>query len=196
MGLVVIDLSMSLDGYITGPNDNPENGLGDGGDRLHEWYLSNDYGGSRTDADKVLIENTEKALGALIIGRRTYDNSLKYWGPKSGPHGDTPTIVVSHSVHEEGLGDGSPFTFTDNIQTAYDLAQKAAGEKDVRIMGANVAQQYLKAGLVDEITVHLVPAFTGGGQALFANLGADVKIWQTQVISSQGVTHLTYRPVR
>jgi len=190
VGRVVIDISVSLDGYVTGPNDNPEEGLGTGGDVLHDWYLHS------TDEDTRLIDESEKNLGALICGRRTYDNSLKYWG-NGGPHGKTPVFVVSHSVHEEGLAEGKPFTFVDNIQSAYDLATKTAGDKDVRVMGgADIPQQFLKAGLVDEVTIHVVPAFTGGGQRLFDNLGPDVKLEQAAVVSSPAVTHLSFRVVR
>ena len=190
VGRVVIDISVSLDGYVTGPNDNPDDGLGAGGDRLHDWYLES------TEEDTRLIDESEKDLGALICGRRTYDNSLKYWG-SGGPHGSTPVFVVSHSVHEPGLADGKPFTFVDNIQSAYDLAKKTAGDRDVRVMGgADIPQQFLKAGLIDEVTIHLVPAFTGGGQRLFDNLGPDVKLEQAAVVGSPAVTHLTFRPVR
>jgi dihydrofolate reductase len=193
VGKVAIDISMSLDGYISGPNDRPDEGLGDGGGRLHDWG----YDGVVSDIDLAVLHNALDAVGALICGRRTYDNSMSNWGLGEGPHGDTPVFVVSHGVHEEGLGEGSPFTFVDDIEIALDLAKKSAGDKDVRVMGgANVPQQYLRAGLVDEVTIHLVPAFLGGGQRLFDTLDPDVELQQTSVVSSPAMTHLSYRVVR
>lgn len=190
MGKVAIDISMSLDGYVSGPNDRPDEGLGDKGDLLHDWYLD------RTDDDSALIENEENTLAVLVCGRRTYDNSLKYWGGK-GPHGDMPTFVVSHGVHEEGLAEGKPFTFVNSIESAHDQAKKVAGDQDVRVMGgADVPQQFLKAGLVDELTIHLVPVLLGGGQRLLDNLGPDVELQLIEVIESPKVTHLRYRVVR
>jgi dihydrofolate reductase len=191
MGKVLIDMSMSLDGYATGPNDRPEEGLGDGGMRLHDWGWSN-----VTEADTNLQNEALSAVGAIICGRRTYDNSVKYWGLKKGPHGDTPVFVVSHGVHEEGLGEGSPITFVNGIEKALELAQKAAGDKDIRLMGANVPQQFLKAGLVDEVFIHLVPVMMGGGQKMFDNLGPDVELRPIEVVDSPNVTHLRWRVVR
>lgn len=188
MGKVVIDISMSLDGYISGPNDNPDDGLGVNGDRLHDWYLD------ATDADRALIKKDEGNIGAVICGRRTYDNSLKYWTPGQGPHGLTPCVVVSHTVPEPPPGDDSPFTFVDDLEHARDLAVKAAGEKDVRVMGgADVPRQFLLAGLVEEMTLHLVPTLLGGGQRLVDNLGPDVRLELVETVASPKVTHLRYR---
>ncbi|TDV41053.1 dihydrofolate reductase family protein [Actinophytocola oryzae] len=193
MGKVVIDISVSLDGYISGPNDRPDEGLGDGGDRLHNWV----WNGEIAESDSTLMTESLAAVGALVCGRRTYDNSKPYWGVGKGPHGDVPVFVVSHGVDEDGVGDHTPFTWVGDIQTAYEQAVKAAGERDVRVMGgASVPQQFLAAGLVDEVTIHLVPAFLGGGQRLFDNLGPDVVLEQTAVVSSPALTHLTYRTVR
>jgi dihydrofolate reductase len=186
MGKVVIDISMSLDGCIVGPNDTPDEGLGDAGDRLHDWYLD------PTEADRTLIKDGESALGALVFGRRTYDNSQKYWGG-GGPHGDMPCVVVSHGV-PEGLGEGTPFTFVDNIEGACDVAKRIAGDKDVRVMGgANVPQQFLRAGLVDELVLHVVPVLLGPGRKLLDNLGPDIDLKPIEVIDSPNVTHLRYR---
>lgn len=194
MGKVVIDISVSLDGFISGPNDRPDEGLGDGGTRLHDWAWGDD--GAAT-ADHALMESSIAAVGALICGRRTYDNSKNYWGPKRGPHGDKPTFVVSHGVDEEGLGDESPLTFVDNIEKALELAKKAAGDKDVRVMGgANVPQQFLEARLVEEVSIHLVPVLLGGGQKLFDNLSPDIELRLIEVVESPRVTHIRYQVVR
>lgn len=190
MGKVIIDISVSLDGFISGPNDRPDEGLGDGGMRLHDWAWGDD--GAAT-ADRALMENSIAAVGALICGRRTYDNSKNYWGVKQGPHGDKPTFVVSHGVDEEGLGDGSPLTFVDSIEKALELAKKASGDKDVRVMGgANIPQQFLEARLVEEVSIHLVPVLLGGGQKLFDNLSPDIELRLIEVVESPRVTHIRY----
>ncbi len=187
MGKVVIDISMSLDGCIVGPNDTPDEGLGVAGERLHDWYLD------PTDADRALIKDGEDSLGALIFGRRTYDNSQKYWDG-GGPHGDMPCFVVSHGVPDEGVGEGTPFTFVDSVESACELAKKVAGDKDARVMGgADIPQQCLKAGLVDELVLHVVPVLLGPGRKLLDNLGPDIDLTPIEVIDSPKVTHLRYR---
>ena len=142
MGNVVIDMSMSLDGYIAAPNDTPEQGLGEDGMRLHNWAFDDPSVFERVYGD--LTENT----GAVIMGRRTYDNSIENWGGK-GPLDDVPCFVVTHRPIE---GADPIFTVVpDGIESALAKAQEAAGEKRIGIMGANLDQQFLAAGLVDEI---------------------------------------------
>jgi dihydrofolate reductase len=194
MGKVVIDITMSLDGFIAAPGDTPEVPLGEGGLRLHAWLMDD-----RTEVESRLMESAHDTLGVVICGRRTYDNSQPWWGPGQGPAGKTPVVVVSHGVPQDGLGDGSPFTFvTDGIESALKQAQEVAGDKDVCVMGgANLAQQYLKAGLVDEVSIHLVPVLLGGGRRLFDNLGTDhIELKPIEVIGSTTTTHLRYHVVR
>ena len=187
MGSVVIDMSMSLDGYIAAPNDNPEQGLGEDGMRLHNWAFDDP-----SVFERFLGEVTE-GTGAVIMGRRSYDNSIDNWGGK-GPLGDVPCFVVTHNP----ITDADPvFTFvTDGIESALAKAREAAGEKRIGVMGANVDQQFLAAGLVDEVRIHLVDVLLGGGRRLFDQLPQRVELEQTGLSQTGGVTHLEYRVVR
>src|SRR5215211_4210355 len=162
MGRVIYDVSMSLDGFISGANVRPEAGLGDGGERLHDWAFN-----SPDPRNRELLAKGA-SLGAIISGRHNYDLAVPYW-QADGPTGDArvPTVVVSHSVPKD-IPDGGVYRFADSIKAALEKAQKAAGDKDVAIMGgANIAAQFLKLGLVDEISIHLVPVLFGSGIRLF-----------------------------
>jgi dihydrofolate reductase len=186
MGNVVIDMSMSLDGYIAAPNDNPEQGLGEDGMRLHNWAFDDPSVFERVYGN--LVEET----GAVIMGRRSYDNSIREWGGK-GPLGDVPCFVVTHRP----LADVDPvFTVTDGVESALAKAQGAAGDKRIGLMGANLDQQFLAAGLVDEIRIHLINVLLGGGRRLFERLPQRVELDKTNVTETEGVTHITYRVVR
>jgi dihydrofolate reductase len=183
MGNVVIDMSMSLDGFIAAPNDNPEQGLGEDGMRLHNWAFDDPSVFERVFGD--LTENT----GAVIMGRRSYDNSIEAWGGK-GPLGEVPCFVVTHRP----LASQDPvFTVTDGIETALAKAREAAGDKRIGLMGANIDQQFLAAGLVDEIRIHLVDVLLGGGRRLFDELPQRMELEQTGLSQTDGVTHLEYR---
>jgi dihydrofolate reductase len=187
MGNVVIDMSMSLDGYIAAPNDNPEQGLGEDGMRLHNWAFDDPSVFERVFGN--LIEET----GAVIMGRRSYDNSIEAWGGK-GPLGEVPCFVVTHRP----LADANPiFTVvTDGIESALAKAQKVAGDKRIGLMGADLDQQFLAAGLVDEIRIHLVDVLLGGGRRLFDELPQRIELEQTGRSETDGVTHLEYRVLR
>jgi dihydrofolate reductase len=187
MGSVVIDKSMSLDGYIAAPNDTPEQGLGEDGMRLHNWAFDDPSVFERLFGD--LTENT----GAVIMGRRSYDNSIEAWGGK-GPIGDVPCFVVTHRPIE----DADPiFTVVpDGIESALVKAEEAAGEKRIGLMGADIDQQFLAAGLVDEIRIHLVDVLLGGGRRLFDQLPQRIELEQTSISQTDGVTHLEYRVLR
>jgi dihydrofolate reductase len=187
MGSVVIDMSMSLDGYIAAPNDNPEQGLGEDGMRLHSWAFNDP-----SVAERV-FGNVVEETGAVIMGRRTYDNSIKAWGG-TGPLGEVPCFVVTH---DPPAGSDPVFTFvTDGIEPALARAQQAAAGKRIGLMGANIDQQYLAAGLVDEIRIHLVNVLLGGGRRLFDTLPERIELEQTGLSQTDGVTHLEYRVVR
>jgi dihydrofolate reductase len=188
MGNVVIDMSMSLDGYIAAPNDNPEQGLGEDGMRLHNWAFDDPSVFERVYGN--LVEET----GAVIMGRRSFDNSIDAWRGK-GPLGDVPCFVVTH---RPAVADVDPvFTFvTDGIESALAKAKEAAGEKRIGLMGANIDQQFLAAGLVDEIRIHVVDVLLGGGRRLFDQLPQRIELEQTGVSQTDGVTHLEYRVVR
>ena len=187
MGTVVIDMSMSLDGYIAAPNDTPEQGLGEDGMRLHNWAFDDPAVFEKVFGN--LIEET----GAVIMGRRSYDNSIEAWGGK-GPIGEAPCFVVTH----RSFTPPSPiFTVvTDGIESALAQAREAAGDKRIGLMGADIDQQYLAAGLVDEIRIHLIDVLLGGGRRLFDQLPQRVELEQTGVSEAGGVTHVEYRVVR
>ena len=192
MSKLIFDISMSLDGFITAANVRPEAGLGDGGERLHEWAFN-----SADQRNRELLAKGA-SLGAIIAGRNTYDLSIPWWGA-DGPTGPArvPLFVVTH--HEpQDIPDNGVYTFVDNIEAALEGAKKVSGNKDVAIMGgADVAQQFIKAGLVDEISIHLVPVLFGGGIRLFDHLGREhIQLETTEVIPTAEATHLRYRIVK
>ena len=199
---VVVDLSMSLDGFITGPNDGPDNGLGDGGERLHDWLFSGATayrrGGSvfQPSSPQVLDE-AFNTTGAMLMGRRWFDIGEPLWG--DNPPFQVPVFIVTHRPRAQvaKLG-GTSYTFvSDGLESALRQARAAAGDKNVGVGGANIAQQLLKAGLLDEIQVHLVPLLLGKGRRLFEQFGPEpVELEITRVIESLGVTHLRYRVVK
>jgi dihydrofolate reductase len=184
MGKVVIEMSMSLDGYIAGPDDNPDLGMGKDGERLHSWMFDDPSVYERSYATAV------KETGAVILGRRMYDNSIEPWERK-GPLGDIPCFVVTH----RSFTPAHPVytVVTDGIESALAKAQDVAGDKDVKLMGANLDQAFLAAGLVDELRIHLVNVLLGGGRRLFERLPEGIDLEQTSVSESDGVTHITYR---
>ena len=187
MGNVVIDMSMSLDGYIAAPNDTPEQGLGEDGMRLHNWAFDD------PSVFEEVYGNLIEESGAVIMGRRSYDNSIEAWGGK-GPLGEVPCFVVTH---RPVTGTDPLFSFvTDGIETALAQARDAAGEKRIGLMGADIDQQFLAAGLVDEIRIHLVDVLLGGGRRLFDTLPQRVELEQTGVGQAGGIAHIEYRVVR
>ena len=193
MGKVTFDISMSLDGFITASNRRPEQPMGVGGERLHEWAF-----GGEDKRDREVLEKGISRTGAVIAGRRTYDDSIPWWGP-DGPTGSVrlPLFVVSHSVPND-VPEGSVYTFVEGIEPALARAQAAAGGKNVNIMGgADIAQQYLRAGLVDEISIHLVPVVFGSGLRLFEQLGNEhIQLETIEVIHTAAATHLRYRVLK
>ena len=203
MGEVRFDITMSLDGFIAGPNDGPDQGLGEGGEQLHQWVYDltswrqpHGLAGGETNQDSKILEQAIKATGAVIGGRRMFDNA-KGWGEEPPFH--VPVFVVTHEAREDLVKSDTTFTFvSDGIESALAQAGAAAGNKDVSIGGgADIAQQYLKAGLVDEIQIHVAPLLLGGGIRLFDQLGdAQIKLEKTRVIDSPAVTHLRFRVVR
>jgi dihydrofolate reductase len=191
MGKVVYEVSMSLDGFITGINPRPEAGLGDGGERLHEWAFN-----SADPRNRAIVEAVA-STGATIVGRTTYDLSIPYWGA-DGPVGPArvPTIVVSHSVPND-IPEGSVYTFVNGIEAALETAKKRAGDQEVSLAGATVAQQFLKLGLIDEIVIHQVPVIFGSGIRLFEGLSSEhIELEPIEVIETPEVIHLRFRVVK
>jgi dihydrofolate reductase len=191
MGKVIYEVSMSLDGFITGANVRPEAGLGDGGERLHEWAFN-----SADPRNREIVAGWA-STGATIVGRTTYDLSIPYWGA-DGPVGAArvPTVVVSHSVPQD-IPDGGVYSFVNGVEAALEKAKKLAGDKDVSMAGANIAQQFIKLGLIDEISIHLVPVLFGSGTPLFGNLDSEhISLETIEVIETAEVIHLRFRVVK
>jgi dihydrofolate reductase len=204
MSKVTSGLTMSLDGFIAGPNDGPEHPLGENGMRLFAWYESGDTeyavpsGGMTFKVSPQSAEMLNEAfssIGAIVTGRRTFDIT-NGWG---GRHPlDVPIVVLTHSVPEGWDYEGSPFTFvTDGVESAVEQARELAGEKDVAVGAASLVQQCLQAGLLDEVHVDIVPVLLGGGVRMFDNLGPEhIELERTEIIEAPDVTHITFRVVR
>lgn len=192
MGKVIIDITMSLDGFVTGPNDGPGNGLGDGGMVLHEWVFN------PTEEDSQLLsEEAMQNLGSCVLGRRTFDIAEGAWGDNP-PFGPSQVFVLTHRAHETLQRGLTTFIFVpDGMESALQQAQAAAAGKDVMLMGADVSQQYLKAGLVDEMQIHVANTLLGAGRPLFANIGDQpIKLERIGAIPTPNATHLRYRVVK
>jgi dihydrofolate reductase len=205
MSKLTATMSMSLDGFIAGPNDSVEQGLGENGERLHEWLADlasfhEHHGGTggEHNPDSDLLEAVFQQTGAVVMGRRLFDLAVDAWGPN--PPFRVPVFVVTHRGREPLAREGgTTFYFvTDGIESALRQATAAAGDKNVAVGGgANIIQQYLRAGLLDEIQVELVPLLLGAGKRLFDQLGPEpIDLEITRVIPSRRVTHLLYRVVK
>ena len=202
MGKVVFHNSISLDGFVAGPNDSPDNPLGDGGEALFAWYFNGDTevevsGAPPMKMSKKSAEVFQQGIsniGAMICGRRMFDIARAWGGNPPG----RPCFVVTHNPPQEWLMDESPFIFvTDGVESAVRQAKQAAGDNDIALSSASIAQQAIKAGLLDQIALALMPILLGGGVRLFDNLGATpIELETTSVIDAPGVTHLGYRVVR
>jgi dihydrofolate reductase len=204
MGKVTCGFSMSLDGFVAGPNDTPELPLGEGGDRLFKWYFSGNTEGELPMGEGVLKMSRESAemvkeasqqAGVLVTARRTFDIA-NAWG---GRHPmDVPIVVLTHHVPQEWVKEGSVFTFvTDGVESAIAAAQRIAGDKDVVVGAPSVVQQCLEEGLLDEIHIDLVPVLLFYGVRLFDKLGIKpVDLELVEGNGGPGVIHLTYRVVK
>jgi len=218
MGKLRFDISMSLDGFIAGPNMTPGKGLGENGDLLHQWVFRlaswraphGESGGETDDVDEQVFKESTQDVGAIVMGRHMFGGgegpwgSDEAWGDWEGWWGDeppfhNPVFVLTHHPREQLVKGATTFTFvTGGVESALEQAQAAADGRDVSIGGgANVVQQYLAAGLVDEFQVHVAPVLLGEGVRLFEGLGPDdVKLECTRAIHSPAVTHLKYRVVK
>ncbi len=212
MSKVRFDISVSLDGYVAGPNQSTTDPLGEGGERLHEWVVGLDafrkmhgMDGGEVNASTAVVEESVAVSGAEIMGRNKFGGGPGPWSeddPWNGWWGEDPpfhkpVFVLTHHAREPLELSDTTFTFvTDGITSALEQARAAAGGKDVTIGGgADVIQQYLAAGLVDELELHIVPLILGGGARLLDNVGANLWLDQLRVIEAPGVTHVKYRVV-
>jgi dihydrofolate reductase len=190
MTRVICDMSMSLDGYVTGPNDSRENPFGDGVETLHDWIFD-----AATDEDRAILQETLDSVGAIVMGRKSFDKNEGDggWGD-SDRMGDIPCFVVTH--HEPTRTHPAIYTFiTDGVASAIERAKRAAGDK-VHLHGATVMQQGLPLGLVDEIRVHVIAVLLGEGTPLFSTLDCAISLERTQVVATPAATHLGFRVVR
>jgi dihydrofolate reductase len=213
MGRLTLDISMSLDGFIAGPDPRPDAPLGTGGERLHEWALvleswraRHGLAGGETNADSDVVEESLRSTGATVMGRRMFSGGHGPWedDPNAGgwwgedPPFHHPVFVLTHHAREPvAMQGGTTFTFvTDGSESALEQARAVAGDRNVAVGGgADVAQQYLRAGLLDELQVHVVPVLLGDGVRLFDRHmdGAPAGLRCTRVIASPtGVAHLRY----
>ena len=186
MGNVVYDITMSLDGFVAGPDDSAPHPLGIGGEALHDWLST-----GRTPEDTAVLEEL-LASGAVLTGRRTYDFSEGEGGWGDGPLGTTPVVVLTHRPVDRA---GAHFTFVGGVVAdAVAKAKELAGDRDVYVMSADVARQVLTAGLLDRIRLHVVPILLGSGVRLFDDKAlAGVRLTTERVVRTNCATHLWYR---
>jgi dihydrofolate reductase len=202
-GKAKVDISVSLDGYVAGPDDSHERPLGRGGEALHGWLIAtrgwrerHGYEGGTEGADSEMMAAAFAGLRAIVMGRRMFDLGEPYWG--EDPPFRVPVFVVTHEPREALVRGATTFAFvTGGPEGALDLAREAAGDGDVSIAGgADVIRQLLQAGAIDELTLHVVPVLLGGGASLFAGLDPErVRFEQGRVLEGDGVTHLLLRTV-
>jgi dihydrofolate reductase len=211
MGKVVLDISMSLDGLVAGPNPTLEQPLGQGGERLHEWAFGlaswrerHGLSGGDSNPSSAVVEEGLASTGAVVMGRRMFNggegpweddpNADGWWG--DDPPFRVPVFVLTHHPREPlPKKGGTTFTFvTDGVESAVEQAQAAAGDKDVAVGGgASVAQQILGAGLLHEIQINLASVLLGTGTRLLENIPTDIQLERTRVVDAPMVTHLRYR---
>jgi dihydrofolate reductase len=201
MSATVLYMSMSLDGFITGPNVSPENGLGDGGERLHEWVFPGAEGGD-FDAAVARLTGVNRQLydefmstGAVVAGRGTFEPA----GGWNGDHHDgVPIFILSRNLPPDWVRDWPNVTYSSDLAAIMRDAKAAAGDKNVLVHGAGIATRAIPAGLLDELQIHLVPVLFGGGRPLFEHLGLTQR--ELERISVRegegGMTHLHYRIIR
>lgn len=194
MGTVVFDITASLDGFVAGPNDSPDLPMGEGGIRLFDWYFSSPATPrSGESIDPKIMEQAAQTVGAIVSGRRTYDNAHG-WNGEHPLH--VPVFVVTHHT-PEAVGKFNGAFITDGLESAIKQAQAAAGDKAVALNSPNIAQQCLKAGFLDELSLHIVPVLLGGGVRLFDHLGTDhIELECTQAVNTEKVIHMTFRVVK
>jgi dihydrofolate reductase len=211
--MLKMNMTMSLDGYVAGPNQSRETPLGEGGEELHNWVVGlrsfhemSGMEGGETGVDDDVEREDFANIGATIMGRNMFGPIRGPWGEEDwrGWWGDDPpyhhpVFVLTHHAREPlVMQGGTTFYFvTDGIESALRRAQEAAGDTDVELAGgASVVQQYLRAGLLEQFDLHIVPMLLGSGERLLDNLDSGVKLEQVRAISGSGVTHIKYRAIR
>jgi dihydrofolate reductase len=195
MTKVIAGITTSVDGYITGPDDGPAKGLGEGGERLHYWVFGGPWSyaeeprGEATGEDAAWLSDAISRTGATVAGRRTYE-AARHWGDKNPS--EFPLFIVTHRPEEQPPG--GEFVFVDGVEAAVERAREAAGEKDVNVMGgADTIRQALEAGLVDELTIIVAPVILGGGKRLFEGFSKSLELEHIGVRQSPFATFVDYR---
>jgi dihydrofolate reductase len=198
MTKVVAGITTSLDGYITGPDDGPGRGLGEGGERLHYWVFGGPWSydqeprGEPTGADKQVLDEAFARVGAVVGGRNTYE-AAGAWGGHN-PFG-VPFFIVTHRPGDAPTDGG--FTFVNGLDEAIALAREAAGGRDVSVMGgADVIRQALRAGYVEELSISIAPVVLGDGKRLFDGFHDSLSLEHQRLLQSPFATHITYRVAR
>ena len=189
MGKVVLTFSMSLDGFIAGPGIDMKHAMGVGGERLHKWMF---HAGPESSIDLGMARELLAKVGAVVLGKRTFDVGLQHWGDTPYP---VPSFVITHEKRVTETMKSAAFTFVnDGISNALQQAKAAAAGKIIIVMGANIAQQMLNDGLADEIYIQLVPVLLGKGSRLFDHIGAvPIELTCDRAINSPHITHLKYK---
>lgn len=212
MSRLRFDLAVSLDGFIAGPNPSEQHPLGEGGMQLHEWAFElaawrepHGKAGGEVNASTPVVQEMLANVGATVMGRKMFGGGPGPWSkdPWDGWWGEdppfhTPVFVLTHHAREplQKDGDTTFYFVTDGIESALEQAKQAAGERDISLAGgADVAQQFLARGLIDEFCLSVVPVLLHSGTRLLENLGPDLRLEQVQVVDAPGVTHLKYRPL-
>jgi dihydrofolate reductase len=195
MTKVLAGITMSVDGYIAGPDDGPGKGLGEGGEQLHYWVFGGPWSydseslGEASGEDAAWLSEAMARLGAVVSGRWTYEAADR-WGDENP--WDLPLFIVTHKPEEEPPG--GAFTFVSGVAEAVERATEAAGDKDVHVMGgADVIRQALDAGLVDELTIIIAPVVLGGGKRLFEGFTRQLELEHLGVRQSRFATFIDYR---
>jgi dihydrofolate reductase len=195
MTKVIAGITTSVDGYITAPNDGPGKGLGEGGERLHNWVFGGPWSydeeprGEASGEDAAWLENVSSRVGAVVGGRWTYE-AARHWGDKNP--GGLPFFFLTHRPEEEP--EGGEFSFVDGVEAAVECAREAAGDKDVHVMGgADTIRQALEAGIVDELTIIIAPVVLGDGKRLFDGFSKSVELEHLGVRQSEFATFIDYR---
>lgn len=205
MGKVKAQITISLDNFMAGPNDGPDNPMGDGGERLHQWVYGleswrkpHGLDGGKVNRDSEIIDEATANVGAVIMGRRMFNQGEVPWGENPPFH--VPVFVVTHHAREPLVRDGgTTFYFvTDGLESALEQARAAAGDKDVSVAGGGqIVTQLLQAGQLDEIEVHIAPVLLGGGVRLFNLMdNGRIELECVRVVDSDAVTHIKYQPQR
>jgi dihydrofolate reductase len=198
MTKVAAGITMSLDGYITGPNDGPGRGLGEGGERLHYWVFGGPWSyekaptGEATGADKEYLDGAMARAGAIVIGRNMYEAAERFGG--HNPFG-APFFVVTHRPQDQPTEGG--FAFVNGLDEAIARGRDAAGDRHVAIGGgADVIRQALRAGHVEELSISIAPVILGDGKRLFEGFEETVRLEHARLLQSPFATHITYRVMR